>query len=433
MEETKAKEILGYEWESLGDISLQERFDVFRELYCPKYYELLSGRDERNIKQEMYKKICTEEEEKDACCNRYVETEAFLRFADVHDAYNTLAENKEYKEHSLDYDNIKEYETKRFGEKVAKRNHIAQSIASFGIILMIVWVASFVLGCIFNNTTFGDIVQVIFYCTGHCVLLTRIADAVYAPRQHFLYIPLSVRDDISKEWDTRDSIISNIFGSIFIFAFSLVISVVLFIINPASGTQLKEDGYRKRDDYKEFCREIVNARYERTLRDIESYINQNGGEKYLNSKKAVAYYMHTYRGIPSDVITQGYAMICKGSIYSAAFKEINKQKDEAAKERERREESAWNDAARAERKADRRLSNGYRYNPNTDRYEEIYSQSDHDDDVQNAYDQVWDSIELAEKFEKETLKLLDYEKKLLEKRASVAAATACYSAKLEKN
>lgn len=432
MEETKAKEILGYEWESLSTLTLNERFDVFRDLYCPKYYELISERNEHNIKNEMYKKICTEEEARDACCNRYVETEAFLRFADVHDAYNTLSENKEYKEYSLDYDNIKEYETKLFGEKVAKRNHIAKSIASFGIILMIAWAVSFVLGCIFNNTTFGDIVQVLFYCIGHSILLTRIADIIYAPRQHFLYIPLSVWDDVSKEWDKRDSIASNIFGSILIFAFSLVISVVLFIINPASGTQLKEEQYRKRDDYEDFCREIVDARYERTLQDIESYINQNS-EKYLNCKNAVRFYKKINFGIPSYVIKQGTAMIREGSIYSAAAKEIRKKTKDAAKKRESDIQSAYNSAAKAERKAERRLRNGETYNPLTDRYTETYSEYDYQDDVEKANDALWDSIEMAEQYEQETLKILEYEKELLSKRASVDAAAAYYRANPENN
>lgn len=348
MKKSNAKKILGwgfFGWEQLEGMSLKDRFDKFREFYCPNYYEILQGRDEADIKRAMYDKAFIKSDDEPFTKNK-IATEAFITFSDIHDAYNTLAENKDYKELNIGYYNIREFEKEKFGEKKEAKRYIADRIAFFGSFFPIVCVLSFILAVFFSSSPFGIFNGVLFFASFPIMVIARIADIWVSPRDHLLIIPDMIKE--AKADPSKDPFNEGI----------KAVAVLLFYCRAGGWRRIRR--YKNDKEYQEYCRRIVDERYERTIKELELYMETMGKEKYLESERAFAYFAETDFEVDNKTLrAMRKAFLRTNAFYSALVdhaKEEIKNVEEAKTDAVR---SAVKDYDRAVRRAERKLQNSY--------------------------------------------------------------------------
>ncbi len=436
MKKSQAKEILGYNWEGMEDMPLEERFQNFRDLYYPKYYEFMSEHNEQEIKREMYKKMIHAPE-----TLHFVETEeatsAFLKFADVHDAYNILAKTEDYNEHSVEYSDIREYDEKRYGKKAAKYKYIGERIASYGLALTILWILSLLLGGLLVETKIGILFRVAFYTLGPMVLITRIADVVSSPIEHIFLIPLILWDVFTEDWSNRRKgvfpTIVFVIVSLIQCAIALFFALIIFFFNPHSGSWYRVERCKSNKAYKEFCFETVDARYDRTLRDMEKYELETRCEKYFATADAFLYYAKKYGSLPEDLVLEGRRNIMQeGSFYSFAVDNAHKRIQKVEDELTNAAIAAARGLARAERRASYMLSEG-EITRDTGLSGIHYSYSEYESDIEAAEEKAAEKYNNAVSEAEKKRAYRQFDLKVINTRIILASLADVYSKEVKDN
>ncbi len=310
MKKSEAKELLGYNIPELQNMSLDERFDKYRDLYCPNFFELNTQRNESAIKSIMFDKMF----KKHKAGNPDVASNAFVRFSEVNEAYNTLSTDNEYDKFSLEFDKIEEYDNKRYGEKGGKFKRILAKIASFGYIFLILTAVWLVLSLMIKSYELVGIVAMLLL---GFFGLAWLADFIYSPIDKLLVMPYTVIDYVVITWKKKRFILKKLILCYLMGCFGAIVGLFSFFVSTKSAYRTRIVRYHYNKKYKEFCKELINERYERTLKEIDDYLNSKGSDEYNNSVEAKNYWNNALAENMSHIIESGREMaLTDGSFYS---------------------------------------------------------------------------------------------------------------------
>ncbi len=395
MKKSKAKELLGYNIPDLQNMSLDERIDKYRDLYCPNFFELNGKRNESAIKSFMFDKMVKDYKG----MGPDVASNAFVSFSEVNEAYNTLSKDDEYDKLSLEFNKLREYDNKRYGEKLGKFKHILSKIASYGYIfsiLLVVWMFSAFL------IDSHELVGVISVLIVGGWASTWLADFIYSPIDKLLVVPYKVVDYVVKTWKKKRFILWKLILCYLFGWLGAILGFFSFFLNTGAGYSTRLVRYRYNKKYKNFCKELINERYERTVKEIDDYLNSKGGDEYKNSVEAQKYYMEKLGEKISELAENGKDMVlANNSFYAAKLRfcenEIeasNKEAGMAAVQLDREKQ-----AANARRTAYMFADDNARvesYNEADRFFDKAGAKLDYENKVQEANEKCWKNTQELE-------------------------------------
>ena len=395
MKKSKAKELLGYNIPDLENMSTEERFDKYRDLYCPSFFELKEKRNESAIKSFMFDKMFKDYKG----IGPDVASNAFVSFSEVNEAYNTLSKDDEYDKLSFEFNKLREYDNKRYGEKLGKFKYILSKIASYGYIFSILLVVfMFTAFLIDSHELVGVIAAVLLGGWG----ATWLADFIYSPIDKLLVVPYKVIDYVVKTWKKKRFILWKLILCYLFGLFGVVVGFFGFFLNTGAGYSTRLVRYRYNKKYKAFCKELVDERYERTVKEIEDYLNSKGGEEYKNSVEAKKYYMEKLGERISELAENGKEMVlANNSFYSAKLRfceneiEASKKEIGMAKVQLDREKQAANERREAYMFADENARVETYYE--ADRFfDKVGAKLDYEQKIQEADEKNWKNTQELE-------------------------------------
>ena len=265
-----------------------------RDTYYPPMHELFCKHDEAHIKEQMLEQmrdnsyIYPLEDMEQGPNGRDKAQYAFIRFADVCDAYQILKNDKDYVPYRLDGDDPEGYWAALHGKVNAALRMKAATFSRFTLWLLIPLAIAWIAAGVMENLLPGMIATVVF------VALHWGIPCWLTPWDFLFYIPVGLWKGIKKGAE-YGLCITKLYSIIFCGLGFVFWWTVKFIFRPCKIREDWELEFQDRRDYVRRCEKLVPLHYQRTKEQVEAF-----GKEYMGNKveKARSAYMTIRKWTP---------------------------------------------------------------------------------------------------------------------------------------
>ena len=266
---------------------LEKAYIGQRDVHYPPMHELFSKHDEAFVKEQMlqqmtaYTYVYPVEDMKKGPSGKDKAQYAFMRFADVCDAYHILKNDKDYVPYRLDGNDPEGYWAVRFGKAGAALRKKAAAFSRYTLWLLIPLAIAWIAAGVMENLLLGLIASAVF------VALHWGIPFWLTPMDFLFYIPKGLWKGIQEGAD-HGWCIFKLYSIIFCSLGFVFWWTVKFIFRPCKILEDWELEYSERGDYIRRCKKLVPLRYARAKEQVAAF-----GAQYMGNKveKARATYM----------------------------------------------------------------------------------------------------------------------------------------------
>lgn len=281
-----------------------------RDAYYPPMHELFSKHDEAHIKEQMLEQmrdnsyIYPVEDMEKGPNGRDKAQYAFIRFADVCDAYHILKGDKDYVPYRLDGDDPEGYWSVLHGKANAALRMKAAAFSRRTLWLLIPLLVAWIATVGVQSLLPGMIASAVF------IALHWGIPFWLTPMDFLFYIPKGLWKGM-KEGADHGLCITKLYSIIFCSLGFVIWWTVKFLILPYKILEEWELEFQDRRDYVRRCEKLVPLHYERTKEQVAAF-----GKEYMGNKveKARSAYMTISKWNPqarSEALEEVEALVKK--------------------------------------------------------------------------------------------------------------------------
>ena len=256
-----------------------------RDTYYPPMHELFGQHEEAHIKEQMLEQMRTytyiyplENPEKGPT-GREKAQYAFMRFADVCDAYHILRDDKDYVPYRLDGNDMEGYWAVRHGRAGAALRKKAAAFSHYTLWLLIPLVIAWIATVAVESLLVGMIATVAFVALHWGIPLWL------TPMDFLFYIPKGLWNGIQEGAD-HGWCIFKLYSIIFCALGFVIWWTVKLLILPYKILEEWELEFFDRGAYVRACKALVPKRYARAKEQVEAFGREYMGDKVQKARKA---------------------------------------------------------------------------------------------------------------------------------------------------